>query len=97
MKTINLNFVPKTKVKVHGVDVEVPHIIDYNASLFIGEIISQRVSVADPSLEYRVAQALLTEGEVELTQDEFDYIKSIIVSLPLDNEMKGQILERFAE
>lgn len=95
---IELNFTPTTTViDGNGNPAQVPYIIDYNASLFIGEIILKRVSVADPSLEYRVAQALLTEGEVELTQEEFDYIKSIIVSLPLDNEMKGQILERFAE
>jgi hypothetical protein len=89
MKTVDLNFIPKTR---NGED---PHIIDYPASKFIAEELDKRISVDRPQLESAVANDLFTTGETTLELEDLAYIKAIITGLQYDNLLKGQILERF--
>lgn len=89
----NFNFNPTTKRLVNNVEVDMPHIIDYALAIFIAEQLEQRTSTANPLLEYRIAQELRANGSVTLSQEENEYLCAIIVQLPIDNLLKGQILE----
>jgi hypothetical protein len=89
----NLNKIPTIKRMVDEKQVELPHIIDYPISQYIAEQIEQRVSNANPLLEYRIAQSLRNTGSVDLNEEETAYLSEIITQLPIDNLLKGQILE----
>ena len=96
MKKINLHFTPKIKI-IDGKnnEIEVPHIIDYTVSQYVAEQLEARTSTENPLLEYEVAQSLRNTGSAELSLEDAEYIKSIIVELPIDNMLKGQVLEVF--
>jgi hypothetical protein len=89
----NLNKIPTITRMVDEKQVEFPHIIDYPLSIYIAEQIEQRVSNANPLLEYRIAQSLRNTGSVDLNEEETAYLSEIITQLPIDNLLKGQILE----
>lgn len=95
MKLVNLQFIPETEVDVKGSKQKSPHQIDYTASHFIAKILYERINKENPELEYRVANDLYTTGKTNLNNQDAEYIKAVIVSLSIDNELKGQILERF--
>ena len=89
----NLNKIPTITRMVDHKEVELPHIIDYPISQYIAEQIEQRVSNANPLLEYRIAQSLRNTGSVDLNEEETAYLSEIIIQLPIDNLLKGQILD----
>lgn len=90
---LNLNFIPTIKRMVNNVEVDMPHVIDYSLAQYVAEQIELRVSTENPLLEYRIAQSLRAIGQVTLTQEEAEYLTTIIVNLPIDNLLKGQILD----
>jgi hypothetical protein len=96
MKTINLTFIPTTTViDGEGCQKEVPHVIEYPAALFVAEQLEARTSTVNPLLEYTVAQSLRKSGTIMISEVDAAYIAEIIIALPIDNKLKGQILEVF--
>lgn len=94
----DLNKRPTIKRMVDGengtkVEAETPHIIDYSLAQFVAEQLEERTTNHNPLLEYRIAQSLRKTSTVELNEQEADYLSSIIVQLPIDNLLKGQILD----
>lgn len=89
----NLDKIPTIQRMVDGVQVDMPHIIDYSLAKFIAEQLEERMSNDNPLLEYRIAQSLRKTGTVELNEQEANYLSSIIIHLGIDNLLKGQILE----
>lgn len=94
----DLNKKPTVKRMVDGEngtkeEADMPHIIDYSLAQFVAEKLEERMTTDNPLLEYRIAQSLRKTGTVELIEPEVAYLSNIIIHLPIDNLLKGQILE----
>lgn len=94
----DLKKTPTIKTMVVGengekTELETPHIIDYSLAQFVAEKLEERMTNSDPLLEYRIAQSLRQTGTVELIEPEVAYLSNIIIHLPIDNLLKGQILD----
>jgi hypothetical protein len=89
----NLNKIPTIKRMVDEKQVEFPHIIDYSLAQLVAEKLEERMTNDNPLLEYRIAQSLRNTGRVDLNEEETAYLSDIIIQLPIDNLLKGQILE----
>jgi hypothetical protein len=70
-----------------------PYAINYPLSGLLAEHLEQRINTVNPELEARAAEELRATGEVELTEEERVYIHDVVVSLPIENLLKGKILK----
>jgi hypothetical protein len=86
----NLNIQPT--ITVDGIIQ--PYAISYPLSGLLAEHLEQRINTVNPELEARAAEELRTTGEVELTEEERVYIHDVVVSLPIENLLKGKILKQ---
>ncbi|MDL5050642.1 hypothetical protein QQ054_32080 [Oscillatoria amoena NRMC-F 0135] len=88
MRTIDLNFQPTTPTGE-------PHLHKMMAGQWFADELNKRISTDNPVFELQASISFRDTNTFTGTDEQINYLKNILIALPVDNLWKGQLLAKF--